>query len=126
MRTRLLVLPFTGILLLAAIAAPASAHGGEVRGSCSGGPSEYRLRVRQGDGDSLRVRFEIESEGAGERWQVFLSDNGTRIYARTRLSDGDGWIRVRKATEDRDGADRISASGVNLETGESCAGSVSF
>ena len=59
-------------------------------------------------------------------WQLFLSDNRTRIYAGSKRSDGGGGLSVRKVTTDRDGADRIKATGVNLATGESCAGVVRY
>jgi hypothetical protein len=126
MRAKHLALPLIAILAIAITTGPVRADDGEVHGSCSGGPSEFRLRVQPGVGDSLRVRFEIEGNEPGERWQLFMSDDGRRIFARTRVSDDEGRVRVRKATDDRPGRDRISATGVNLDTGESCAGSVSF
>lgn len=126
MRAKHIALSLIAILAIAITAGPVRAHDGEVHGSCSGGPSGFRLRVQPGVGDSLRVRFEIEGDEPGQRWQLFMSDNGARIYARTKVSDDEGRVRVRKATDDRPGRDRISATGVNLDTGESCAGSVSF
>jgi len=111
--------------VLTLAAGPLRAHEGEVRGTCSGGPSGYRLRVQPRDDASLRVRFEIEGGDEGESWQLFMSDDGRRIYARTKLSDDEGQVRARTLTRDRAGADRITATGVNLATGESCAGSVS-
>jgi len=126
MRTKLL--PWLAIALVLTLGAgPALAHD-EVsnRGSCSGGPSEWRLRVERESSTSLRVRFEIEGGEPDQVWQLFLSDNGTRIYAGSKGSDGGGEVRVRKVTPDRDGADRIKATGVNLATGESCAGVVRY
>jgi len=96
------------------------------RGSCSDGPSEWRLRVERESSTSLRVRFEIEHGEPDQVWQLFLSDNRTRIYAGSKRSDGGGGLSVRKVTTDRDGADRIKATGVNLATGESCAGVVRY
>ena len=96
------------------------------RGSCSGGPSEWTLRVEHESSTSLRVRFEIEDGEPEQLWQLFLSDDGTRIYAGSKRSDGGGEVRVRKVTPDRDGSDRIKATGVNLATGESCAGVVRY
>jgi len=124
MRLRILIVSLTGVLALALIATTVRASDGEVRGSCSGGSAEFRLRVRPGDEGRLRVRFEIEGSGSGERWQLFLSNDGVRIIARTKLADDGGRVRVRRATEDGAGRDRISASGVNLDTGVSCSASV--
>ncbi len=103
---------------------PALASDGEVRSSCSGGPSELRLRVRPGDEGRLRVRFEIDGGAPGDRWQLFLSNDGVRVLARTKVADDGGRVRVRRGTEDGPGRDRISASGVNLDTGESCGASI--
>lgn len=113
-------------LVLALGSGTVQARDGDARGSCSGGPSEWRLRVRPDDGSTLRVRFEIRGGEPGQAWQLFVSDNGTRILARTKTSDDDGRVRVRKLTADRSGSDLIRASGVNLETGESCSGSVTL
>ena len=115
------------LLALAISLAPASALA-DVRtsGSCSGGSGSYRLEVQREDRNTLRVRFEIEAQGAGERWQVFVSDNGVRVLARTRYSNDDGDLRVRIVIPDRAGTDRISASAANLDDGETCGGSVRF
>lgn len=124
MRTKLL--PLLVALVLTLAAGPAKAPNGEVRGSCSGGPSGFRLRVQPQDDASLRVRFEIEGGEEGQAWQLFMSDDGKRIYAGTKVAGDEGHVRARTATRDRAGRDRISATGVNLATGESCAGSVSI
>lgn len=116
-----------GVLVLTLGAGSALADD-EVRrhGSCSDGPSGWSLRVSRETSTTLRVRFEIEGGDEGQEWQLFLSDDGTRIYAGSKESDGGGQVRARKITADRDGTDRIKASGVNLATGESCAGSLTF
>jgi len=116
-----------GLLVLTLPAASALA-GDEVRrrGSCSNGPSEWTLRVERESSTSLRVRFDIEGGAPAQEWQLFLSDDGTRIYAGTKESDGGGEVRVRKVTSDRDGTDRIKATGINLASGESCAGVVRY
>jgi len=59
MRFRILTVLLWTTLAVAVTAAPGLASDGEVRGSCSGGSSEFRLRVRPGDEGRLRVRFEI-------------------------------------------------------------------
>ncbi len=75
---------------------------------------------------SLRVRFEIQHGEPGQVWQLFLSDNGMRIYAGSKESDGGGEVSVRKVTTDRDGRDRVKATGVDLVTGESCTAVVRY
>jgi hypothetical protein len=116
------------VVLAVALALAPEVARADVRtsGSCSGGSGDYRLDVQREDRNSLRVRFEIEAEGAGERWQVFVSDDGVRVFARTRYSNDDGDVRVRIDIADRAGTDRISASAANLDDGETCGGSVRF
>jgi len=124
---RLRGLCLLGVIVLTLGAGSALADD-EVRrhGSCSNGPSEWSLRVSRETSTTLRVRFEIEGGAPDQLWQLFLSDHGTRIFAGSKESDGGGQVRVRKITADRDGTDRIKASGVNLATGESCAGSLTY
>jgi hypothetical protein len=110
-----------------AVAAPAKA-GDQTRrrGSCSGGPGGWELRVQREDAGRLRVRFEIHDVPTGQRWQLFLSDNGTRIYTGTKISRRGGEVRVRIVTRNRPGRDRIAASGVNTRTGTTCEGSLRY
>jgi hypothetical protein len=96
------------------------------RGSCSGGPGDWVLRVRRDDGGRLRVRFKIDDVAAGQSWQLFLSDNGTRIYSGTKTASSSGEVRVSTLTTNRAGTDRIAASGVNTKNGTTCEGSLSY
>jgi hypothetical protein len=115
------------LTLALAVAAPAEA-GGDVRrrGPCSGGPGEWMLRVQRENRTKLRVRFEIDDVPTGQRWQLFLSNGGTRIYSRTKVARRGGQVRVRIVTRNRPGRDRIAASGVNTRTGTTCEGSVRY
>lgn len=94
-------------------------------GSCSG-PGEWRLRVSRESATTIRVRFRIENVHPGESWQLFLSDNGTRILAATKVTNADGEVRVGKITSDRSGTDRVKGSGVNVTSGGSCDGAVTY
>jgi hypothetical protein len=116
------------VALLGLSASPSAAEDERVRrrGSCSGGPSDWRLVVRQETDTTLRVKWEIDGGAADQVWQLFLSDNGTRFYAGTKTSDGGGSVRVQRVTRDRIGTDHVKGSGVNLATGETCNGSVAF
>ena len=101
---------------------------GEVRrrGDCSGGPGDWVLRVRREDAGRLRVRFKIDDVAAGQSWQLFLSDDGTRIYSGTKTASSSGEVRVSTLTTNRTGTDRIAASGVNTKNGTTCEGSLSY
>ena len=115
-------------LALALMLAAAPAHASDEvrrRGSCSGGPGDWTLRVRRDDG-ALRVRFTIDDVAAGQSWQLFLSDNGTRIFSGTKTSNAEGEVRVSRRTTNRAGSDRIAASGVNTVNGTTCEGSLTY
>jgi hypothetical protein len=128
MRTK----PFLAVVLVALLTAVSPAppvHADdEIRrhGSCEGGPGDWVLRVRREDRTTLRVRFAINDAVAGHAWQLFLSDNGVRVFARTKVTDSDGDVRVRKLIRNRAGVDRIKASGVDLVNGETCAGRLRY
>jgi hypothetical protein len=115
-------------LALALMLAAAPAHASDEvrrRGSCSGSPGDWTLRVRRDDG-ALRVRFTIDDVAAGQSWQLFLSDNGTRIFSGTKTSNAEGEVRVSRRTTNRAGSDRIAASGVNTVNGTTCEGSLTY
>jgi hypothetical protein len=127
-RTAIRAVALTSVLALAlAISSPAGADD-EVRrrGDCSGGPGDWVLRVRREDGGRLRVRFKIDGVAGGQSWQLFLSDNGTRIYSGTKTASSSGEVRVSTLTTNRAGTDRIAASGVNTKNGTTCEGSLSY
>ena len=96
------------------------------RGSCSGGPGHWTLRVRREDHHRLRVRFEIDDVAAGQVWHLFLSDDGSRIASATKTSTREGEVRIRTVTRNRSGRDRIAASGVNTRAGTTCEGSLTY
>ena len=106
---------------------PAQAGVRDLReGSCSGGPGDWRLRVRRESATTIRVRFDIEHVDPGDSWQLFLSDNGTRIFAGTRVADAKGELHATRITADRSGTDRVKASGVDITAGGSCAGALTY
>jgi hypothetical protein len=111
--------------LLATIPALASGRSVQREGPCSG-PGDWRLRVSRESATTIRVRFDIEHVDPGDSWQLFLSDNGTRIFAGTRVANPNGELRATKITADRAGADRIKGSGVNTTAGGSCSGALTY
>ncbi|HSL11741.1 MAG TPA: hypothetical protein VLA82_10555 [Actinomycetota bacterium] len=122
--SRALCLAMCAVLLAAM---PAAASGGvRKRGDCSGGEGGWELRVDRVDRDTLRIRFRIDDVDAGETWQLFISDNGTRVYSGTKRATSDGEVRIRRAIRDRAGTDKVAASGVNVNDGTTCQGSVAF
>ena len=107
------------------VAGAAVANGSQREGSCTG-HGDWRLEVDRRDADTLRVRFRIENTPAGNVWEVFLSDNGTRFLATTRTASSDGEVKVSRNTRDRSGSDKVKAYGYSRATGEVCSGSVTF
>lgn len=117
------------VLSLGSVLGPLAATAADTasrRGSCSGGPGEWRLVVAAESGGTLRVRFRIDHVRPGQSWQIFLSDDGTRFFSGTRVADADGRVRVARSTTNRAGTDRIAASGVNVAIGTTCEGSLAY
>jgi hypothetical protein len=114
------------LVLLAAAPARASDDGAKRHGSCSGGPGNWKLVVRPATNATVRIRFDIEDVDPGERWQLFLSVDGTRILTDTKRTDAEGDVYVKKVTADGRGSHRIKASGVNIDSGGFCEGSVTY
>jgi hypothetical protein len=115
------------VLVLVGTTSLAEAGDGNVtrRGSCSG-RGEWRLRVRQETATTIRVRFDIDRLDPGDTWQLFLSDNGERIFSASRVVGADGEVRAVTVTSDRAGTDRVKGSGVNVWDGGSCDGVVRY
>jgi hypothetical protein len=111
--------------LLAAV--PAMAAGDSVvrQGPCSGA-GQWRIRAGRQSATTIKVRFDIKHVAPGDSWQLFLSDDGVRIYAGSRVADSSGELHVVKVTTDRPGIDRVKGSGVNAVSAGSCVGAVSF
>ncbi len=110
------------------VAAPARASDDDAKrhGSCSGGPGDWKLLVQPATDTTMRVRFDVEEVDPGERWQLFLSVDGKRILTHTKRTDAEGDVHVKMLTADGRGSDRIKASGVNIDSGGSCEGSVTY
>jgi hypothetical protein len=127
MRAKLVLAILVALLAAMSPARPVHADD-EIRrhGSCQGGPGDWTLRVRRESRTTLRVRFAIEDAVPGHTWQLFLSDNGVRVFARSKVTDSDGDVRVRRLIRNRAGVDRIKASGVDLANGETCTGGLRY
>jgi hypothetical protein len=95
------------------------------RGDCELG-SEWRLRVRRETPSTLRVRYVLDTDRAGETWSVFLSMNGSSLFTGTRTTASEGYIRIQRYPRDGDGDDTIKGSANNRVTGESCSGSLLY
>ena len=95
-------------------------------GQCSLGVSSYSLTVVRYDATTLRVRFAVSNSTVGQTWQLFGSDNGSRIFAVSRVASLTGTAKVTKLIADRSGTDAVKATASNIITGETCQGSVSF
>src|SRR5947209_17604772 len=78
----------TGIALLvaassAAFATPANAKRGDIvrTGPCST-HSDWKLKLGSSDGH-IETEFQVDSNRAGQKWNVRLTDNGMPVFAGT-------------------------------------------
>ena len=116
-------------LLMVAPAAQAGGGGGSdgtiTRGSCSG-RTDWKLKVKPDNG-RLELEFEVDSNVNGQLWNVRIKQNGNRIFAGTRVTQGpSGSFELKRRPNDAAGTDRFVARATNPSTGETCAGQVSI
>ena len=119
-------------LLMVAPAAQAGSGGGGggndgviTRGSCSG-RTDWKLKVKPDNG-RLELEFEVDSNVNGQSWNVRIKQNGNRIFAGTRVTQGpSGSFELKRRPNDAAGTDRFVARATNPSTGETCAGQVSI
>ena len=94
-----------GTLFAAAPAAMAKGGGGVTRqGSCSGA-ADWKLSVKPEDGGKLQVR---------------LADNGTQFFNGSTTANNLRKFEVRRLTNNRSGADHVTARATNDANGQVC------
>ena len=123
MRRAIVVVLAAGLL---AIPGTATAGDPEVRreGDCSGN-SEWEMRIRD-EGDTLRVRWRVDSGIPGQTWQMKLVRNGERIAVADRVTNADGEATINRRLPDQPGADTFEGSARNPASGETCSGSATL
>jgi hypothetical protein len=90
-------------------------------GECVDGPSKWRLAAVKID-SGIRVRFRIDTGVADQKWQVFMSNGESRLFAGTLVSNSLGVVRIARRAADLAGVVPVKATGVKEATGESCSG----
>ena len=82
--------------------------------------------MRRETATTIRVRFDIEHVRPGDTWQLYLSDNGTRIFSASRVADSEGELRAVTLAANRSGIAHVKGSGVNVTAGGTCDGAVAY
>lgn len=93
-------------------------------GQCSA-DSVWRLRIRIKD-DRSRIKFQVKTGTAGERWTYTINDNGAEVAAGTRLThgvSGDFTVQHRRRSGGA-GEHDITAGAANATSGETCSAAV--
>ena len=124
MNRRLCALALSAILLLTLGASGAAAR--QRAGYCSLRSASYTLSVKRAGTTSLQVRFVVSNAVKGERWQLFGSDNGDRIFSVAKTASKAGAVSVSQKVPDLVGTDVVKASAASVDSGEICQGLVSF
>ena len=90
-------------------------------GSC-GAQSEWKMKLKPDD-SGLELEFEVDSNVSGQTWHVQIRQNGSRIFAGTRVTQGaSGSFTVHRRPNDSTGVDKFVARATNPSTGETCVG----
>ena len=114
---------------LVTMGSPAQASGGgggvAAGGTCSAG-STWALKAKPDDGQ-IDVEFEVDSNVAGQVWNVKLTDNGTKIFKGQRTTQGaSSSFTVELQTPNMAGKDKFVGKATNKATGETCTGKVTL
>jgi hypothetical protein len=95
------------------------------RGNCSG-QTDWKLKVKPDNG-RLELDWEVDSNINGQRWNVGINQNGSRIFAGARVTQApSGSFDVTRRPSNMAGTDRFVARATNPSTGETCVGRVSI
>jgi hypothetical protein len=127
-RIRHAVAVLSAVAMLAGLGPASGASAGpateRASGSCTGNTS-WKLVVQR-SGGKLSVVYRIIGGPSGHRWTIFLDDNGTGFFARSKRANKKGNLRVSDSTSNLPGKDVVSAAASDRSTGESCIGSVTI
>jgi hypothetical protein len=94
-------------------------------GSCSG-RSDWKLKAGPED-RRLEVEFEVDQNVRGDTWRVVMKHDGDVFFRDRRTTRGpSGSFEIERRVDDSAGTDRFRARAVNLETDETCVGTVSI
>jgi len=98
---------------LVATATPAFASGGggggvSASGACTNG-GHFKLKAKHDDG-RIEMEYQVDSNRAGQRWAVRITDNGATVVSRHATTGGpSGSFTIRKVIANRPGLDKIHA-----------------
>src|SRR5215831_19324609 len=129
-RTRLLLTPaaltagLTAPTLAAAAPAFASGGGGvSSSGACTNG-GHFKLKAKHDDG-AIEMEYQVDSNRAGQRWAVRITDNGAVVVSRHATTAGrSGSFTIRKVIANRPGSDKIHARATFQD--HTCGGTVTL
>jgi hypothetical protein len=124
-RLMLATLMVAGLVGAAGAAQAASFGDQEVinRGDCSG-ISDWKLRIRTDGPSRLDLNFEA-GEVPGQNWRVGMSYNGAIVFNGVATSGANGEFDVDVEVNNQAGRDTLRGIARNLQTGETCRGTVS-
>jgi hypothetical protein len=118
-----------GTLMAFAVPGVAGAsHGGggkTAAGTCSAS-STSKIKVKADNG-RIETEFEVDQNVVGDTWKVKLSDNGSVVARGQRTTVApSGSFTFRRLIPNLAGTDHVSATAMNLSTGETCSASISL
>lgn len=119
---KLLATVSVGTLMVLALPGVANAKAGDVRvnGKCTAS-STSKMKLKTDNG-RIETDFEVDQNRVGQKWSVFISDNGTVVVRGTAITTApSGSFEFRRLIPNRAGTDRVKATAKNAATGEVCS-----
>lgn len=125
--SKIVRLVMASLMVVGLIGAAGAAYAGDDRevirrGDCSQF-SDWKLRIRTDGPNLLDLEFEA-GEVPGQTWRVRMTYNGSVVFNGNAVSGADGEFDVDREVANQAGQDTLRGVAMNLETGETCRGSV--
>ena len=122
-RVMLVALMAVGLLSVAGAARASDDREAISRGDCSR-ISDWKVRIRTDGPSRLDLEFEA-GEVPGQLWRVQMTYNSRVVFSGNVRSGADGEFDVDREVANAPGLDTLRGNATNLQTGETCRGSVS-
>ena len=122
--TRLSVVALVGVGTLLPITSASAADAVTRSGACSAS-STWTIRAAEAAGDFANVTLSVNSNRAGQTWNVQMFRQGARFFSGQRTTNAAGDFSLTRSAREVNGVNDVyTARARNTATGETCSARV--